>query len=169
MARVILYLMICGLISSCGLFKRTEKATFTSKAGYSMELKEEVKGEVHSTLSTLETREVDRQSYSDGEHEITADEVHVYATGNVSAKGSVSYRGKIKVGQTGKEKETVASTSTVDSNVTSTLSEKGSSTAVVKTTEKKAEPSAQGIIYGAIAVLIVVLGVMYYLGIKRKK
>ncbi|SMG32507.1 hypothetical protein [Sphingobacterium psychroaquaticum] len=169
MARVILYLMICGLISSCGLFKRTEKATFTSKAGYSIERKDEVKGEVHSTLSTLEARETDRQSYSDGEHEITADEVHVDAAGNVSAKGGVSYKGKIKAGQTGKEKETFANTSTVDSNVTSTISENASNREVVKTTENKAEPSGQGIIYGAIAVLIVVLGVMYYLGIKRKK
>lgn len=122
---------------------------------------EQVKTKGAETIKERERHETESNST------IEADEIIVKPDGSIVAKGGAI----AKVHTKGKGEKDKEAEKLIEREVN--RKEENNASSEIKVKEKRAEsvskPSGSGIIYGAIAVLIVGLGVMAYLGIKIKR
>ncbi|TDQ79596.1 hypothetical protein [Sphingobacterium yanglingense] len=181
MKRIILSLIICTLINSCGLFKRTEKKVDRVKVAAVVEKSSESKtGGIESTNTQTQSKSTE-QSKERQEHDINsdtkleADEINIDSQGNISAKGGAKLTNKTNTkGKNEKDITKQDSTgTTIQADKISFEESNDWYKEQFKSDDTKKEtvssPSGKGIIFGAVSVLIIVFGVLWWFGVKRKK
>ncbi|MCY4781742.1 hypothetical protein ORI89_19000 [Sphingobacterium sp. UT-1RO-CII-1] len=180
MKKLILVLAICTLISSCGLFRKTTKSSDSRKAEHEVVNNVEETKQVETTKNSTENTNTNEKSNEqqthniDSDTQVTADEINVDKDGNISAKGNAKLDQKRKdKGTKDKASETNINTNKVIEEIGKTIEQikgeyKEKSKEKDKSKESEVEPSGKGIMFGAIGVLIVVFGVLWYFGVKRK-
>ncbi|MGA6117415.1 hypothetical protein [Sphingobacterium anhuiense] len=181
MKKRILLLTICTLISSCGLFKKTTKKINTSEhvvkkqeSSQSSKKESEVSSESSQKKENESVKERDQRDL-DSQTSIEADEITVDKNGNVSAKGKAKLINNKKDRGKSEKDSNKALGSTNSKNVAKVTSEEskgrkeGEKKDKAKTHDTVSEPSGKGIIYGAIGILIILFGMLWYFRIKRNK
>lgn len=178
--RALYLILICALLSGCGLFKKTTKSSDSRKAEHEVVNNVEETKQVETTKNSTENTNTNEKSNEqqthniDSDTQVTADEINVDKDGNISAKGNA------KLDQKRKDKGTKDKASETNINTNKAIEETGKTTEQIKgeykekskekenSKESEVEPSGKGIMFGATGVLIVVFGVLWYFGIKRK-
>jgi len=174
MKHITILLIICTL-SGCGLFKKTSKdiqkheesAKIEQKKEYTKETNEQINEQSKKTTNE-QVQERDKRDI-DSETTLEADEIIIDDKGNISAKGNAKLNNKLK--DKG-EKETNANKGVVeDKSRQTTIDTKEVNKESVKEEVKQKDYSKQtksetdllGIIAGAIGVLGLALGLIWYL------
>lgn len=168
--RVIILIILCALISSCGVFKNTSKDVFKEKSGFEAEhnVKSEIDLQDNSILKEVNTSI--RSSHSVKGRVLSADKIIFNTDGSFSAEGNAQYEG-IDV-ETKNESDSSQTDALSALSIKEKTSDKGKVKAEesVKTVNKESKPSSKGIITGAIAVLLVVIVcAWWFFGIGKKK
>lgn len=180
--RVIILIILCAIISSCGVFKRTERRIDRIEQSSVVEMSKDVhKGVVESSsdLSTSKeqtnTKEREQRDI-DSQTTVEADEINIDKDGNLSARGNARLTSNKKDKGT-IEKEGVKmvdASSLSETNKESTEIDKQKGRQEVKYSdvnkESVSKPSSKGIITGVIAVLLVIIVcAWWFFGIGKKK
>lgn len=156
-------MIVCTLINGCGLFKNTKKDLRLVKSGVEVEVKKEgeVKSEDRST--STESKSSDKMESSNNDYQVEADEIIINPDGSITAKGKAKAKGKAS----GNKSEKIEESKEVkrDVKVAAKVSEQGKATAETydKDFHEESKTSGKAIIYGAIGVLIVVLGLRMFI------
>jgi len=161
------------------LFRKTTKNVNTSEhvvkkqeASESSKKESEVSSESSRKKENESSSERDQRDL-DSQTTIEADEITVDKNGNVSAKGGAKLTNHTKDRGKSEIESNIAFESTNSKNVAKVTSEeskgrkKEQTKDKVKDSEVVSESSGKGIIYGAIGVLIIVFGVLWYFGVKK--
>ena len=180
--RIIILIILCAIISSCGVFKRTERRIDRVEQSAAVEFSRDVhKGVVEnsSDLSTSKeqtnTKEREQRDI-DSQTTVEAEEISIDKDGNLSARGNARLTNN-KKDKGSNEKEVnklLSSSNESETNKESTESDKHKEKQEIKSKdinkETVSKPSSKGIITGAIAVLLVVIVCSWwFFGIGKKK
>ena len=164
---ILLSILICILVSGCGLFKKTtkHKEEVISKKEFQVtdNSKESLKANQQVTVSdkSLTINKSGTRSTIKGE------KIKIDEKGNIECENCEINQEKQNENQN--QKDSVAfSQSNIDYSKVADLRIKESSKDVDKKSSSVSEPSGKAIIYGSIAALILILGLLWYFGIKRK-
>lgn len=94
--RSIVLLLILLTISSCGIFRKTQKETFKQSETKAEQITQETKeSSLYVSKSTENTNDKSIVN-TENENSIEADEIIVFKGGIIKAKGNVKYKGKSK-------------------------------------------------------------------------
>lgn len=180
MKKIILLILICTLINGCGIFKKTskdvKKVEQFGKTEQLREAKNQENEQSKEQSSTTTNEQVQEREKNDIDNETTleADEIDIDDKGNIKARGGAKVTKKQKEKS---EKETNANKATQedifkeitkDSQEQKKEQAKQETKAVDYSKETISETDFWGVIAGAIGVLIVVFGICWYFGVKKK-
>lgn len=166
MKKVLISMMVCILISSCNLFKKTAKEKFEFRQGYELDsttnlnIKFKDLSQSGAKISSINT------SRNLSSKIIKADRIKINADGSLEAEGNAEYTGfDKKENETLDEEENFRNSNIYYSNEAENRMKK-KETLKVEKNEITSEVSGKGIIY---AVLIVgIVCIVIYLIIKNK-
>ena len=180
MKKLILLLTICTLISSCGLFRKTTKTVNSSEHIEKVEqFDESKKKENESSFESSQKKEAEKSSERDqrdldSHTSIEAEKITIDKSGNIIAEGGVKLTNNKKDRGKSEKESNRALESTNNKNtkkasseeLKSNISQQAKRKDVVK--DSVSEPSSKGIIFGTIGVLIVIVGLLWWFGVKHK-
>lgn len=166
MKKLMWYAGLGILVSSCSLFKRSDKKELASQQGYRVQQVAETKEEQGVSSSASLLSETDKETYQLGAHEVLADEILIDPQGHIRATGKVTYKGVVQT--TGKDHAVRIAVKKIDSvsikQDTNATIEQARSTQreVTKTTR----PSLRSITFLVLIIVVVLTGLFWY--IKKK-
>lgn len=162
MRKIVMVALLCWVISSCGIFKKTNKAKEEFKASVELGAVEskQVTANTSTSVGVVENRAVKDRSTSS--KSIRADRMRILPDGSIEADGNVLYDGfDQKELDSLKQKEAFENSNADYFEVAnSRLRYKAEIKEVVKTSES--ETDGVGLLFGAVAVLVVAFGVMWW-------
>ena len=89
-------LLILLTISSCGIFRKTQKETFKQSETKTEQITQETKESSLDVSKSTENKTDKSIINTENENSIEADEIIVFKGGIIKAKGNVKYKGKSK-------------------------------------------------------------------------
>jgi uncharacterized protein YxeA len=165
---LILLTIICTLISGCGLFRKKTKQVDISKSEQTSDVRVKKELDYTDTSKSAEVNTSFRKEFAIGGYIVSADSIIFNSDGSFKAKGNAKMSGDYSSGKTVND----STSKLVDSNIKLQL--KSDSTAKKKDKQHdkeivtESEPNGKGILLGLIGFGIVALGILWYLGIRRK-
>lgn len=179
--RIALTILICILVSGCGLLRKTTKkvnstehVAKTEESSESKKKSSEVSSESSQKKESETTNEREQRDL-DSQTSIQADKITVDKDGNLKAEGNAKLTNNKKDRGKSEKDSNKAIESSNNKAAAKDTSEhsKGNKKGQTKDEDKKqntiSEPSGKEIIYGAIGFLIIVFGIMWYFGVNRKR
>lgn len=169
MKRLIILMILCTLINGCGLFKNTKKDVLVSKSGASVEKREESELKVQDKSNSVEVTTSVKTNDKLKRTSLQADRVTFNSNGSFNAEGNV----KLDVEESEKIRQLDSAfkklKSDIDYYFLAEAASKEKQSTYEKETHKESTPSGKAIIYGAIGLLIIWLGILRHLWIKGRK
>lgn len=162
MRRAIILVIVCTLINGCGLFKNTRKDVLVSKSGASVEKRNESELNFKDNSSSINVNTSLKTNDKLKRTSLQADKVNFNSDGSFNAEGNV----QLDVEESEKIRQLDSAFKKLKSDIDyyfraeSVAKEKVDS--YQKEVHKESKPSGKGILVGAVAILIVVLGIMWY-------
>jgi len=154
--------MVCTLINGCGLFKNTSKDVLVSKSGASVEKRNESELNFKDNSESLEVNTSLKTNDKLKRTSLQADRVWFHQDGSFNAEGNV----QLDVEESEKIRQLDSAFKKLKSDIDyyfraeSASIEKSDS--YEKEVHKESKPSGKSILVGAVAILIVILGIMWY-------
>lgn len=169
MKKLILLTIICTLISGCGLFRKKTKQVDILKSEQTSDVRVKAELDYTDNNKSAEVNTSFRKEFAVGGYIVSADSIIFNSDGSFKAKGNAKMLGDYSSGKTVND----STSKLVDSNIKlqskSDSTEKKKDKQEVKEILHTSSPSGKGIVWGGVAVLIVALGVMAYLGLGKFK
>ncbi|WP_343320168.1 hypothetical protein [Sphingobacterium multivorum] len=163
--------LICLLISSCGLFKKTTKTSSSKKQIEKVEVQyqsnEEVKVDVGGKVSVKSIEQKQIQKDIDENMTLTADEIEVKSDGSTKGKGNAKLVNSRRDRSKSDQKKTVDSNDRYIRHIAVTkenkAQEKQEKNSLVKNTQSHSEPKGSMMVWLALGVLVLVVGLIWFL------
>lgn len=170
MKRLILSMMVCTLISGCGLFKNTSKDLHVVKSGATVEKRNESELKVNDNSSSVDVNTSVRTSDKVKNTSLQADKIILNSDGSFEAEGNVKY----ELSESEKLRQLDSAFKKLQSDLSYYLKAKEESkskeTVYDKESHNESNVSGKPFIYGAIAFLIIlIVGEWWFFGIGRRK
>lgn len=159
---------VCVLVSGCSLFKKVTKDKFEERQSYELE---QVAGSKVNMTDQSVSGSVSSNAVKDNSVRskfIKADNLVVRPDGSVEASGGVEFHGldELDVNALSVSEDFNHSNVVYAAEAESRL--KAEAASRLKESKSKSEASGKGLLIGSVAVLVVLIGVMWWLGIGRK-
>jgi uncharacterized protein YxeA len=165
---LILLTIICTLISGCGLFRKKTKQVDISKSEQTSDVRVKKELDYTDTSKSAEVNTSFRKEFAIGGYIVSADSIIFNSDGSFKAKGNAKMSGDYSSGKTVND----STSKLVDSNIKLQLKSDSTAKKKDKQHDKEivtiSEPNGKASIYGAVAVLIIVLGICFYFGFRPK-
>ncbi|GGH24563.1 hypothetical protein GCM10011418_32580 [Sphingobacterium alkalisoli] len=150
------------------MFKKTTKEKFVAKQSYQIEKSEKSDETLSDKSYSSEKTGTATVDNSETKHDLTADEILIDKNGNIKAKGNVRYTGSKSGDITTNTLTEAFRQSNVEYAKESDVRAKESSKESLSDQSTVSVPSSKGIIWGTVGVLIIILVILWYFGIKIK-
>lgn len=161
-------MILCILISSCNLFKKVSKEKFEERQSYELEKVSGSKSELsdHSVSGSVISGTVKDKSVRS--KFIKADKVVVRPDGSVEASGDVEFHGLDQLDIDSATRAENFKKSNIKYAAEAEEKLKAEAELKAKNSKSESNPSGKGLLIGSVSVLVVLIGVMWWFGIKRK-
>lgn len=161
--------MICILTSGCSIFKKssTEKISvensveFEQRNASDLEIKDK---STAASITTSTSNKLDFQGYK-----VKADRIKFDSDGTLEADGNVSLSGFHSNEKSKRDSSNIFNQSNLEYSKSAKDFLKEDVKYSVKTVDKSTAPSGKGIIWGSVGFLIIVLGLLWWFGVKKKE
>ena len=160
-------MMVCTLINGCGIFKNTSKDLNVVKSGVEVEKRSDTKLDYQDNNQSLNVNTSVRTSDKVKNTTLQANRVNFNSDGSFSAEGNV----KLDIEESEKLRQLDSAFKKLQSDISYYLTSKetleSKQNNYQKDLNKESKPSGKGIIYGAIGLLIIIVGILLYFKILK--
>jgi cobalamin biosynthesis Mg chelatase CobN len=170
MKKLILLTIICTLISGCGLFRKKTKQVDISKSEQTSDVRVKAELDYTDNSKSVEVITSFQREFTIGGYIVSADSIIFNSDGSFKAKGNAKMSGDYSSGKSVNDSTSKVVESDVKLQSKSDSTDKKKEKHYDKEVVTESEPSGKAFIYGAVAVLIVVIGFLWWFlkGMRKK-
>lgn len=156
------------MVSACSIFKKTNKVKEEFKTSVELEAAESKQITANTQTSSGSVEDLSIKDRSTSSKSIRADRIRLLPDGSLEAYGNAEYNGfdQNDLDSIKRKEAFESSNSAYYEDAKSRLEYESSSKQVVKTAESKTD--GVGVIFGAVALLVVISGWFWWLGVKKR-